>query len=216
MSIFDQLRYIASGMEVTFTLVPCVILATIVIGGIIGIIQFYRIPVLSRIIDFYILVMRGVPPLLVIMLLYYSINMSSSFLAAVVCLVVYHSAYVAEIVRGGFESIPKGQMQAGKSLGLNYISIIFYVYIPQVALHIIPSLSGQIILIIKDSTLVSAVGLEDIMWAARQLVTITFNPMLAYLIIFVMYYLLCSFVELTANQIEKLLSNDVKVKVNGA
>jgi His/Glu/Gln/Arg/opine family amino acid ABC transporter permease subunit len=215
MPILTQLKYISSGIEITFELVPCVILATIVFGGILGIIQFYRIPVLSSIIDFYILIMRGVPPLVVIMVLYYSINMSSSFVAAFVCLVVYHSAYVAEIARSGFASIPIGQMHAGKSLGLSYLTIMFRIYIPQVALHIIPSLCGQMILVIKDTTLVSAVGLQDIMDAARNLVTITYNPWIAYLIIFVMYYLICLVVEVAANRIEKLLSNDVRVKAQG-
>ncbi|MCE5236552.1 MAG: amino acid ABC transporter permease [Clostridiaceae bacterium] len=206
MSIFEQFNYISSGMGITFSLVPCVMLATILLGSIIGTIQYYRVPILSHILDLYILVMRGIPPLVVIMLLYYSINMSSSFMAAFACLTTYHSAYIAEIVRGGFAAIPKGQMQAGESLGLGYVSIMVRIYIPQVALHIVPSLCGQLILVIKDSTLVSAVGLEDIMWASRQLVTITFQPMTAYLIIFILYYVICLLIELLAHRVERALS----------
>lgn len=211
MTLLEQVKYIATGMLVTFKLVPCVIIATIIVGSIIGIIQFRRIPVLSKIVDLYILVMRGIPPLVVIMLLYYSINMSNGFEAALVCLTIYHSAYVGEIVRGGFAAVPKGQMEAGESLGLRYISIMLRIYIPQVALQIIPSLCGQLILIIKDTTLISLVGLDDIMWSARQIVTITFNPFMAYLIVFVMYYLICLVVELIANAVEKKLSTDIKI-----
>lgn len=213
MSLFAQLKYISSGLLITFELVPCVIVATIILGSIIGIVQFWRVPLLSRIIDLYILIMRGVPPLLVILTLYYTVNMSSSFAAAFVCLTIYHAAYVAEIIRGGFEAIPKGQMLAGESLGLRYVTIMLKIYIPQVALHIVPALCGQFILVIKDTTLVSAAGVLDIMWATRQLVTITFNPMEAYLIVFVLYYLICLLVELFANWVEKRLSNDVKVNV---
>lgn len=211
MTVFEQIRYIASGMLVTFKLVPCVIVATIIIGAFIGIIQFYRVPVLSRIIDLYILAMRGVPPLVVIMLLFYTINMSSGFVSALVCLTIYHSAYIAEIVRGGFQAIPHGQMEAGESLGLSYLSIMLRVYVPQVALQIIPALCGQFILVIKDTTLIALVGLEDIMWAARQLVTITFNPMEAYLIVFFLYYFICLIVELIAHRVEKKLSTDIKL-----
>ena len=203
--------YISSGIAITFKLVPCVMVAAIVFGCIIGIIQFQRIPVISWIIDLYILVMRGAPPLVVILLLFYTLHVPNSFMAAFVCLTVYHSAYVAEIVRGGFEAIPRGQMMAGESLGLKYWTIMLLIYVPQVALHIIPSLIGQLILVIKDSTLVSVVGLEDIMWATRQLVTITFNPMLAYLLIFILYYFICFIVEILGNRAEKALSKSVKV-----
>ena len=211
MTFFEQIRYISSGMLVTFELVPCVIVATTIVGAVIGIIQFRRVPVLSQILDLYILIMRGIPPLVVIMVLYYTINMSNGFVSAFVCLTVYNGAYVAEIIRGGFESIPRGQMQAGESLGLSYVSIMLRIYIPQVALQIVPSLCGQYILVIKDTTLISLVGLEDIMWAARQLVTITFNPMEAYLIVFFLYYFICLIVELVANRVEKSLSRDIRI-----
>ena len=129
MSVWRQFIYISSGIGVTFKLVPCVIVAAIIFGVIIGIIQFQRIPVLSRIIDLYILVMRGAPPLVVILLLFYTLHVPNSFMAALVCLTVYHSAYVAEIVRGGFEAIPKGQMMAGESLGLSYWTIMLRIYV---------------------------------------------------------------------------------------
>lgn len=211
MSILQQIIYISSGIGITFRLVPCVMIAALVCGTIIGIIQFQRFPVISQIIDFYILIMRGAPPLVVILLLFYTLHVRDSFIAAFICLTVYHSAYVAEIVRGGFEAIPRGQMMAGESLGLSYWTIMFRIYVPQVALHIIPSLCGQLILVIKDSTLVSVVGLEDIMWATRQLVTITFNPMLAYFLIFILYYLICLVVEIIGNRAERALSHSVKV-----
>lgn len=212
MSILEQVKYISSGMMVTFKLVPCVIIATIILGFIIAMVQFYRVPVLSHIIDLYVLTMRGIPPLIVIMLLYYTINMSNGFEAAFVCLSVYHAAYVTEIVRGGFAAIPKGQMQAGQSLGLRYLPIMLRIYIPQVALQITPALCGQFILVIKDTTLISLVGLDDIMWSARQIVTLTFNPLMAYLIVFVMYYLICFAVELIANAVERKLSTGLKAQ----
>ena len=186
MSILEQVKYISSGMMVTFKLVPCVIIATIILGFIIAMVQFYRVPVLSHIIDLYVLTMRGIPPLIVIMLLYYTINMSNGFEAAFVCLSIYHAAYVTEIVRGGFAAIPKGQ--------------------------ITPALCGQFILVIKDTTLISLVGLDDIMWSARQIVTLTFNPLMAYLIVFVMYYLICFAVELIANAVERKLSTGLKAQ----
>jgi amine acid ABC transporter, permease protein, 3-TM region, His/Glu/Gln/Arg/opine family len=215
MSIFKMIGYISSGIGITFELVPLCILSTVIIGAILGIIQFKRVPFLSRIIDLYILAMRGVPPLVVLMLLFYSINFKSPFMAAFIALTVYHSAYVTEIVRGGFEAIPKGQMKAGESLGLSYPVIMLKIYIPQIVLQIIPSLCGQYILLVKDTTLVSIVGVQDIMWNARQLMEITFNPLVVYLLIGVFFYLLCLVTELIAVKVERSSSRNIKMKFQG-
>ena len=129
MSIWEMLRFISSGIGITFKLVPLCVLSTLALGAILGTIQFRRVPILSHLIDLYIVAMRGVPPLVVMMLLFYSINFSSSFSTAFIALTIYHSAYVTEIVRGGYEAVPKGQMQAGESLGLTYAQIMLRVYI---------------------------------------------------------------------------------------
>ena len=215
MSIFEMIGFISSGIGITFQLVPLCILSRILLGTVLGIIQFKRVPFLSRIIDLYILAMRGVPPLVVLMLLFYSINFKSPFLAAFISLTVYHSAYVTEIVRGGFEAIPKGQMKAGESLGLSYPAIMLKIYLPQIVLQIIPSLCGQYILLVKDTTLVSIVGVQDIMWNARQLMEITFDPILVYILIGIFFYILCLVTELIAVRVERSSSKNIKMKFQG-
>jgi len=117
LTIYEMLRFISGGIGITFQLVPVCVLSTFLLGAVLGILQFRRIPVLSGLIDLYVVAMRGIPPLVVMMLLYYSVNISSSFLTAAAALTIYHTAYVTEIVRGGLVSVPKGQMQAGESLG---------------------------------------------------------------------------------------------------
>jgi len=131
-----------------------------------------------------------------------------SFIIAFVALTVYHTAYVAEIVRGGFEAIPKGQMQAGESLGVGYMKIMVKIYIPQVVLHLVPSLCGQYILLVKDTTLVSVVGVQDIMWRARQIMEHSFQPVTVYILIGVMFYILCSLIELLGKTVEHRLDRN--------
>ena len=215
MTVFSMLKYISSGIGITFRLVPLCLLSTIVIGSILGMIQFRRIPVLSSFIDLYILAMRGIPPLVVMMLLFYSINFSSSFLTAFIALTIYHSAYVTEIVRGGFASVPNGQMQAGESLGLSYWQIMLRIYIPQIVLQIVPSLCGQYILVVKDTTLVSIVGVQDIMWKARQLIAVTFDPITIYLLAGIIFYILCLVLEMIAHRVERRVSKTVKSRMQG-
>lgn len=215
MSIWEMLRFISSGIGITFKLVPLCVLSTLALGAILGTIQFRRVPILSHLIDLYIVAMRGVPPLVVMMLLFYSINFSSSFSTAFIALTIYHSAYVTEIVRGGYEAVPKGQMQAGESLGLTYAQIMLRVYIPQIMLQIVPSLCGQYILVVKDTTLVSIVGVQDIMWKSRQLIAATFDPILIYLMAGAIFYVLCALLELLAHRVEKKVSRNVKKRLQG-
>jgi His/Glu/Gln/Arg/opine family amino acid ABC transporter permease subunit len=187
-------------------------LSTLVLGTILGFIQYKHVPVLSNVIDFYVLTMRGIPPLVVLLLLFFTWNLSTAFLTAFLALTIYHTAYILEIVRGGCQAIPKGQMEAGKSLGLGYFSIMLKVYLPQIILPIIPSLCGQYILVVKDTTLVSVVGVQDIMWNARQLMEITFNPMIVYILIGIFFYLLCLIIEVIGKRAEKMTPKMSRLK----
>ncbi len=212
MSILQMIRFIGSGIAITFELAPLCMLSTLVLGTILGFIQYKRVPVLSNLIDFYVLTMRGIPPLVVLLLLFFTWNLSTAFLTAFLALTIYHTAYILEIVRGGCQAIPKGQMEAGKSLGLGYFSIMLKVYLPQIILPIIPSLCGQYILVVKDTTLVSVVGVQDIMWNARQLMEITFNPMVVYILIGIFFYLLCLIIEVIGKRAEKMTPKMSRLK----
>lgn len=202
MSMYQMVAYIMSGIGITFELVPCVILSTLIVGMIVGILRFARIPVISQLIDIYVTAIRGIPPLVVLMMLFFTFQMGSPFFTAFVALTIYHGAYVAEIVRGGLEAVPRGQMEAGQSLGLGFVKIMIRVYLPQIMLQILPTLCGQYILVVKDTTLVSVVGLQDIMWNASELVAITYDAIRIYFIIGVIYFVICFIVDTIAHRIE--------------
>ncbi|MGN8764884.1 amino acid ABC transporter permease [Hornefia butyriciproducens] len=215
MSMLNMVAYIIKGIGITFELVPCVIVSTLMVGMIVGILRFANIRIISQIIDIYVTAIRGIPPLVVLMMLYFTANMSSPFLTAFVALTIYHGAYVAEIVRGGLESVPKGQFEAGQSLGLKYMTIMFRIYIPQIMLQIVPTLCGQYILVVKDTTLVSVVGLQDIMWNASELVAVTYDPIRIYFIIGVIYFVICFVVDMIANRIENRFVKSYQAKLQG-
>ncbi len=206
MHLHEMVVYITRGIGITFKLVPCVIVSTLIVGMILGILRFKNIKVISQIIDLYVTAIRGIPPLVILMALYFTVKLGSSFMTAFVALTIYHGAYVTEIVRGGLEAVPKGQMDAGKSLGLGYMRIMASVYIPQIMLQIIPTLCGQYILVVKDTTLVSVVGLQDIMWNAKELIAVTYDPIRVYFIIGVLYFVVCFIIDLIASRVEKSVS----------
>lgn len=213
LTALEMIRYITSGIGITFKLVPCVVVSTLMVGIVIGIVRFRQIPVVSQAIDIYVTAMRGIPPLVVLMMLYFTADMSSAFVTSFVALTLYHGAYVSEIVRGGLTAVPRGQMEAGKSLGLGYVRIMFSVYLPQIMKQIIPTLCGQYILVVKDTTLVSVVGLQDLMWNAKELMAVTYKPMQIYLIVGLIYFVICWIIDMIAGRAERRVSGVSKARM---
>lgn len=214
MSLQEMVAYILRGIGITFKLVPLVVIATLIIGMAIGILRFRGLPKVSLLIDIYVTAIRGIPPLVVLMMLYFTLKLHNSFLTAFIALTIYHSAYVAEIVRGGLEAVPKGQMEAGESLGLKFPKIMTSIYIPQIILQIVPTLCGQYILVVKDTTLVSVVGLQDIMWNATELISVTYDPIRVYFIIGVLYFVICFIIDIIASRVEKKVHSTYQTRLN--
>ena len=108
MTALEMVQYIVDGIGITFKLVPCVVVSTLIVGILVGVVRFRKIPVVSQIIDLYVTAMRGIPPLVVLMMLYFTVNMSSAFMTAFVALTLSHGAYVSEMVRVGQTAIARG------------------------------------------------------------------------------------------------------------
>lgn len=203
MSLVKMIKFMSSGLAITFQLVPICLITTLVVGIILGIVMFKKIPYLNIFLSIYKVVMRGIPAIVVLKLLYYSANLSSAFFTAFLSLSLYHAAYVGDIVRGCLEAVPKGQMLAGESLGVGFWTIMRKIYIPQILKPMVPMLCGQYVLLVKDTTIVYVVGVMDLMWMGRQLMALTFNPIVGYLLIGIFYYLLCSIIEIIGHRVEK-------------
>ena len=206
MTIWQMIKYMLAGIGITFELVPLAIVTTFIFGMILGILSFKRIPLMKYLLKLYNVVMRGLPTMVVLKLIYYNANFSSAYMAALISLTLYHGAYIGEIIRGCFETVPVGQMQAGLSLGLSYWKIMFKIYIPQILKPMIPMVCSQYILLVKDTTLVYIVGVMDMMWRGRQMMAMTFDPISGYLLIGVFYYILCTLIEILGRRVEKSIS----------
>ena len=203
MSLLKMINFMSSGLVITFQLVPICLISTLVVGVILGILMFKKIPIMDTFLSIYKIVMRGIPAIVILKLLYYSANLDSAFFTSFLSLSLYHAAYVGDIVRGCLEAVPKGQMMAGESLGVGFWTIMRKIYIPQILKPMVPMLCGQYVLLVKDTTIVYVVGVMDLMWMGRQLMALTFNPILGYLLIGVFYYLLCSIIEFIGHRVEK-------------
>lgn len=137
----------------------------------------------------YLTVIRGTPSTVQLLIMYFIIFGSSQNMmaAAIISFGVNSGAYVAEIVRSGIMSINKGQMEAGRSLGLNYAAAMRYVIIPQAIKNILPALGNELITLLKETSICTVIGLMDLTKGAIIVQSRTYAPWMPYLSIAAIY-----------------------------
>jgi polar amino acid transport system permease protein len=145
------------------------IVAGSLIGALIGLVRSQRVPVLTGIFGLYIHILRGTPFLVQLYVFYFVLpNTGISWLswdsrtAAFVALSVYTSSYVAEIVKGAVEAVPRGQSEAATAVGMNRLQRLWYVVIPQALKLTVPPMSGVYVMIIKSTAILSVVGISEL------------------------------------------------------
>jgi polar amino acid transport system permease protein len=137
---------------------------------------------------------RGVPLLVQLLMLYYllpafGLNLSS-LAAAIIAISVCSSAYVAEILRGGFLGIPPGQLEAARMLGLGGLDTLARIQVPQALRLTLPALVNEVILVIKASSLVSVVGVAELTRTAQNIAASTYKPLEIYFLVGAVYFVI--------------------------
>ncbi|RKF20189.1 amino acid ABC transporter permease [Alginatibacterium sediminis] len=197
------------GLIVTIQISLMSLLFAIVLGVLFGLMRISHNPALKNLAITYIELIRGTPLLVQIFIVYFFIGTVldlERFTAGVVALSVFTGAYVAEIVRAGIQSIAKGQMEAARSLGMNYFQAMVYVVMPQAFKRVLPPLAGQFINLIKDSSLVSVISITDLTKAGREVVSGSFAPFEVWFTVALMYLLLTSSLSWAIQRLEKRLA----------
>ena len=183
-----------------------------VLGSILGLflalLKISRSKILSLPAQAYIDVFRGTP--LLVQLINYStpligIRFESLFFAGLVTLALNSAAYVAEIFRAGIQSIHRGQMEAGRASGLSYVQTMRYIIVPQAFRRSIPPLTNEFVTLIKDTSIISVIGLEELLRAARVLQSATYSasPLVAAALI---YLAICLPLIYATNFLERRLN----------
>jgi len=158
---------------------------------------------------FYIEIIRGTPLLVQIFIFYFFLGTVldiSRIVAGISALAIFAGAYVAEIIRAGIQSIPKGQMEAARSLGMNVPQAMIYVILPQAFKRTLPPLAGQFISLIKDSSLVSVIAITDLTKSGREVITSTFATFEIWFIVALLYLLLTSVLSQVISWVERRLA----------
>jgi polar amino acid transport system permease protein len=205
---WEILKFVGDGIWITVELTILSFVFTLVIGLVGAIGRIAGNPVIKFISTIYIEIIRGIPLLVQLIWWYFAapaiiqsigrgINWApmaefkaNAMIFAVAGLAVCYGAYMAEIFRAGIQSIPKGQMEAARSLGMSYYQAMRYVIVPQALRVVLPPVGNEFIMLIKDTSLVSAVAMADLTRRGREYMSAHFNPIETWTMIALLYLVL--------------------------
>ncbi len=197
---------VLNGLWVTLKISFFAAILTFFIGIIIALMKLSSYQFLKDIATVYITVIRGTPLLVQIFLFYFivaNIFELERFVAGVLALGIFFGAYMAEILRGAIQSIDKGQLEAANSLGISNFQAMRYIILPQAFKRALPTLVGEMIALVKDSSLVSVISITDLTKVGKEIVANTFSPFETWIVIAVVYLCITSVLSYIGHRIEK-------------
>ena len=194
----NRYLYILEGLKNTLIIALFAVLIGIIIGTIIAITRNYhentgKLKVLNFLGKTYVNIIRGTPVILQLMIIYYVIFKTSDISILIVGIIAFginSGAYVAEIIRAGIDSVSKDQLEGGLALGLNYGKCMRYIVLPQAIKNILPALGNEFITLIKESSIVSVIGVGDLMYQTQLVQSATYKGVAPLAITMVIYFVL--------------------------
>ncbi|QEQ97389.1 amino acid ABC transporter permease [Neptunomonas concharum] len=205
-----RLGPIMQGLIMTLKISIVSLFFAIIIGLFVGLARISSNPALKHLSLIYVEIVRGTPLLVQIFIFYFFIGTVlglDRFTAGAAALSVFAAAYVAEIIRSGIQSISPGQMEAARSLGMNYVQAMIYIILPQAFKRTLPPMAGQFINLIKDSSLVSVISITDLTKAGREVVSGTFAPFEVWFTVALLYLVLTGSLSWMVKRLEKRLAS---------
>ena len=180
--IIDSLPLLLTGAAVTIEITAIAVALGFILGLITSVCRLSSIKILRVIAICYVNIIRGTPMLVQIFLIYFALPMIigeriNPFVAAVAACSINSGAYVSEIFRAGIQAVDKGQMEAGRSLGLSWMQTMRYIILPQAFKNVIPPLGNEFISMTKETSLVSVIGFEELTRQGQLIITSTYGAM---------------------------------------
>ncbi len=190
----DYPRLLLSGLGLTLAVSLCALGVSVALGTLLGIARVFRVPLLGALGNAYVEIVRGIPLIVLLSVVYYGLPALGltlgGFPAAVLALGLYSAAYTSEIVRGGLGSVPVGQIEAGRSLGLSRAQALRFVVLPQAWRVALPALGNEFVSLILGSSLASAVTLQELFAQGKYITGATYRQFEVYAVLALVYFLL--------------------------
>ena len=199
-----------AGLTMTLPLALISFILAMLIAIACAMIQYARIPVAQRLVQFYIWIFRGTPMLVQLFIMYFGMQSIGIRITAVTAAVIVFSlntgAYCAETVRGSIEGVPKGQFEAGYCAGMSYMQIMFHVVLPQAFRTAFPSLFNNLISLVKDTSLAANITVVEMFMTTERIAGRTYRFMQLYLEVALVYLVFCTVLTWIQSWGEKKLS----------
>lgn len=206
--------FILPGVGITLFVTACAYLIALVVGLIVGLMRLSSNPIFFHLARVYVEIMRGLPLLVIVLYAGFVIGpwvrdvtfnwYNPPMLArAIIGLGLGYGAYVSEVFRSGIQSISKGQTEAARSLGMTGAQTMRYVILPQAIRIILPPLGNDLVALLKDSSLIAVLALEDILQLGRQWISRTFRAIEGYNTVAVLYLALTMTLSVIVSWIER-------------
>jgi polar amino acid transport system permease protein len=209
---WSNLKFLAGGIGATLLVSLCAIALSVVLGATVALAGLSRRKTLNRLSRGYVELFRAIPLLVLLLWVFYGLPVIIGlqlgvFATGVLSLAISDSAFEAEVFRAGIQSVPKGQIEAAKSLGLSWAQQMRLVVLPQAIKVILPALGNQFVYVLKMSSLVSVIGLQELTRRANELNVSEYRPLEIYTLLVLEYLILILIVSYLVRRLERRLSS---------
>ena len=220
-------KIILPGLTITLPLTAISFTFALVIAVVVALIQYAKIPVLKTICRIYIWIMRGTPLLIQLYLVFFGLPSVGILIdpipaailvffglpsvgilidpipAAVLVFSLNEGAYCAETIRGALESVPEGQIEAGRCVGMSFPSIMWHVVLPQAFKTAFPALSNSVIGMVKDMSLASNIAVAEMFYSTQRIISVAYEALALYIELALIYLLFCTVLTWIQRFVEK-------------
>ena len=205
------LKILIPGLTRTIPLTIIAFSIALVIGTVVALVQYADIKGLKQFARFYIWIARGTPLLVQLYVIFFGLpNLGiviDPFPAAIIVFSLNEGAYSAETIRGALESIPKGQIEAGYCVGMNFIQIMYRIALPQAFKVAFPSLSNSLIAMVKDTSLAANITVTEMFMVTQRIVARTYKPLVLYMEVGFIYLMISTILTKVQRSVEKHLNS---------
>ncbi|MBQ2009438.1 MAG: amino acid ABC transporter permease [Anaerovibrio sp.] len=208
--MINSLPLLIAGAGITIQITAISVGLGLIIGMFVGIARISNVKLLRWLAAIYIDFLRGTPLLVQIFLIYFALPVLlgqrvDPFIAAITACGINSGAYIAEIFRAGIQAIDEGQMEAGRSLGMTWVQTMRYIIVPQAFKNIVPPLGNEFIALLKDSSLVSVIGFEELTRRGQLIIARTYGSLEIWISVAIIYLVMTLTISRLVAYLEKRL-----------